>query len=136
MRMMGKGIFRFIFYLRLHLNKMEGIFFIRIFAVFFRVWWISTTVHSRKYNAWWRYTRTDMWACTGDQVWSEKCKFFFGGGQDSILYRKITIKLHGTDTMANFVNMLFEFGEYSGVGIKTSLGMGYMKIINEGGRKW
>jgi len=48
---------------------------------------------------------------------------------------KITIKLHGTDTMANFVNMLFEFGEYSGVGIKTSLGMGYMKIINEGGRK-
>lgn len=24
---------------------------------------------------------------------------------------KITIKLHGTDTMANFVNMLFEFGE-------------------------
>lgn len=33
----GKGIFRFIFYLRLHLNKMEGIFFIRIFAVFFRV---------------------------------------------------------------------------------------------------
>lgn len=34
--------------------------------------------------------------------------------------------------MANFVNMLFEFGEYSGVGIKTSLGMGYMKIINEG----
>lgn len=48
---------------------------------------------------------------------------------------KVTIKLHGTDTMANFVNMLFEFGEYSGVGIKTSLGMGYMKIINEGGRK-
>ena len=34
---MGEGIFRFIFYLRLHLNKMEGIFFIRIFAVFFRV---------------------------------------------------------------------------------------------------
>lgn len=47
---------------------------------------------------------------------------------------KITIKLHGTDTMANFVNMLFEFGEYSGRN-QNFLGMGYMKIINEGGRK-
>lgn len=37
---------------------------------------------------------------------------------------KITIKLSGTQTMTNFANMLFEFGTFSGVGIKTSLGMG------------
>ena len=47
---------------------------------------------------------------------------------------KITIKLTGTKTMTNFANMLFEFGEYSGIGIKTSLGMGCIKL-NERGRK-
>lgn len=36
----------------------------------------------------------------------------------------ITIKIKGTQTMTNFANMLFKFGNYSGVGIKTSLGMG------------
>ena len=47
---------------------------------------------------------------------------------------KITIKLTGTKTMTNFANMLFEFGEYSGIGIKTSVGMGCIKL-NERGRK-
>lgn len=37
---------------------------------------------------------------------------------------KITIKIRGTQTMTNFANMLFKFGNYSGVGIKTSIGMG------------
>lgn len=41
---------------------------------------------------------------------------------------KITIKISGTQTMANFANMLFEYGEYSGIGIKTALGMGAVKI--------
>lgn len=44
---------------------------------------------------------------------------------------KITIKMKGTQTLTNFVNMLVRFGEFSGVGIKTSLGMGCMKIIDE-----
>lgn len=48
---------------------------------------------------------------------------------------KITIKMSGTQTMTNFAHMLFEFGEYSGVGIKTSLGMGCLKIIKERGKK-
>lgn len=39
---------------------------------------------------------------------------------------KITIEMRGTKTMANFAKMLFEFGKYSGVGIKTSLGMGFI----------
>ncbi|MDO5410704.1 MAG: CRISPR-associated endoribonuclease Cas6 [Lachnospiraceae bacterium] len=45
---------------------------------------------------------------------------------------KITIKLTGTQTMANFAKLLFEFGEYSGIGIKTALGMGAIKILDEG----
>lgn len=48
---------------------------------------------------------------------------------------KITIKMSGTQTMKNFAHMLFEFGEYSGVGIKTSLGMGCLRIIKERGKK-
>ncbi len=47
---------------------------------------------------------------------------------------KITIKVNGTFTMAEFANMLFRFGTYSGVGIKTSLGMGCVKIL-EGERR-
>lgn len=48
---------------------------------------------------------------------------------------KITIKMNGTQTMANFANMLFRFGEYAGVGIKTAIGMGYIKMTEERGRK-
>ena len=47
---------------------------------------------------------------------------------------KITIKMKGTQTMTNFAHMLFEFGEFSGVGIKTSLGMGCIKIMEERGK--
>lgn len=42
----------------------------------------------------------------------------------------ITIKIHGTQTMSNFAKLLFEFGNYSGVGIKTAMGMGSV-IITE-----
>lgn len=45
---------------------------------------------------------------------------------------KITIKMSGTQTMTNFANMLFQFGAYSGVGIKTALGMGCIQIIKGG----
>lgn len=42
---------------------------------------------------------------------------------------KIMLKLSGTQTMANFARLLFEFGTYSGVGIKTALGMGAYRIL-------
>lgn len=48
---------------------------------------------------------------------------------------KITIKMRGTQTMANFANMLIQFGEFSGVGIKTTLGMGAIKIIDVRSKK-
>lgn len=44
---------------------------------------------------------------------------------------KITLKLSGTNTMRNFANMLFHFGEYSGVGMKTSLGMGAYRLLEK-----
>lgn len=40
----------------------------------------------------------------------------------------ITIKIAGKQTIANYIRMLLEFGEYSGVGIKCSMGMGAMRI--------
>ena len=40
----------------------------------------------------------------------------------------IGIYIRGTDTMARYARMLFRFGEYAGVGIKTSIGMGSIKI--------
>ena len=41
----------------------------------------------------------------------------------------ITIKMDGTQTMASFARMLFVFGTYAGIGIKTSLGMGSIQLM-------
>ena len=48
---------------------------------------------------------------------------------------RITLKVTGPQTMSDFANMLFCFGSYSGIGIKTSLGMGAINILEEGERK-
>ena len=49
---------------------------------------------------------------------------------------KMTFRINGAQTLCNFADMLFRFGEYSGVGIKTSLGMGAVRLLHEdsGGR--
>lgn len=44
----------------------------------------------------------------------------------------IKIKITANQTISNLINMLFEYGKYSGVGIKSSLGMGAIKIIKGG----
>lgn len=41
------------------------------------------------------------------------------------------IKINGTDTMARYARLLMRFGAYSGIGIKTAIGMGGIKI-NDG----
>lgn len=41
---------------------------------------------------------------------------------------RIYIHINGPQTMVNFARLLFEFGNYSGVGIKTALGMGYIHV--------
>lgn len=45
---------------------------------------------------------------------------------------KVTIRVNGTQTMTDFANLLFRFGTYSGIGIKTALGMGAIKLIERG----
>ena len=42
----------------------------------------------------------------------------------------VTLKIRGPQQFVNLVNMLLKFGEYSGVGIKTSIGMGSLSIEN------
>lgn len=42
---------------------------------------------------------------------------------------KMKLKINGPQTLVNFANLLFRFGEYSGLGIKSAMGMGNMKII-------
>lgn len=41
---------------------------------------------------------------------------------------ELGIKVTGTDTMAKYARLLARFGEYSGVGIKTAVGMGAISI--------
>ncbi len=45
---------------------------------------------------------------------------------------RVTIKIRGTQDFTRLVNMLLRFGEFSGTGIKTSMGMGAYKIITGG----
>lgn len=48
---------------------------------------------------------------------------------------RLTFKIHGTDTMVAYMNMLARFGEFSGVGIKCAMGMGAIRIIKRGETK-
>ncbi len=41
------------------------------------------------------------------------------------------ISFWGTETMMKYARMLFRFGEFSGVGIKTGMGMGAIRISNK-----
>lgn len=59
--------------------------------------------------------------------------FYMEGVKIPSFLGKITVKLTGTQTMANFARLLLEFGTYSGVGIKTALGMGAYRIVKNGG---
>lgn len=45
---------------------------------------------------------------------------------------KITIKVNGPQSLVNLANLLFRFGEYSGIGIKCSLGMGAIRVEKKG----
>jgi len=41
---------------------------------------------------------------------------------------QLSIRVSGPQAMVNFLHMLFRFGEYSGIGIKTAMGMGNIKL--------
>lgn len=59
-------------------------------------------------------------------------KFYLDKGKIPGFIGKVTFKFSGNNTMTNFANMLFKFGEFSGVGAKASLGMGAIRIIERG----
>lgn len=44
---------------------------------------------------------------------------------------KVTFRIRGSQTMVNFANLLFRFSTYSGIGVKSSLGMGAVKFAEE-----
>lgn len=48
---------------------------------------------------------------------------------------KMTVRINGSQTMADFANLLATFGTYSGVGIKSALGMGAVRLLEERGEK-
>ena len=62
-------------------------------------------------------------------------QFYLEGIKIPSFIGKLTIRVGGTRTMADFANLLFRFGTYSGVGIKTALGMGAIKLMGKGGKK-
>lgn len=48
---------------------------------------------------------------------------------------EITVKCTGANTMARFIRLLLRFAEYSGIGIKTAVGMGAVALVDNIGRK-
>ncbi len=44
---------------------------------------------------------------------------------------ELTLKVTGAQPLVNLIQYLFYFGEYSGIGIKTAIGMGAYEIIEE-----
>lgn len=61
----------------------------------------------------------------------KSCKFNLESIAIPAFTGRISIKCSGTSTMQKFLHMLLKFGTYSGVGIKTGLGMGAISIGRE-----
>jgi CRISPR-associated endoribonuclease Cas6 len=60
------------------------------------------------------------------------CAFSLEGVKIPAFRGSVTVRVSGSQTFVNFVNMLAEFAEFSGCGIKTALGMGgVIHIRNE-----
>lgn len=59
-------------------------------------------------------------------------KFQLEGVKIPAFVGQITIKVTGPQQLVNVVHLLLKYGEYSGVGIKTAIGMGALQIINRG----
>ncbi|MCM1578185.1 MAG: CRISPR system precrRNA processing endoribonuclease RAMP protein Cas6 [Ruminococcus sp.] len=47
---------------------------------------------------------------------------------------RVTLKISGAPEFVRLINMLLEYGEYSGTGIKTSMGMGAYRITGKRGK--
>ena len=58
-------------------------------------------------------------------------RFFVEGVKIPAFMGRVTISIHGNQTMQNFARLLLRFGEYSGIGIKTAMGMGAMRLMKK-----
>lgn len=56
------------------------------------------------------------------------CNYGVGNSKIPSFMGKMLLRIDGTQGIVNFANMIFRFGEFSGVGIKTAMGMGSIKI--------
>ena len=61
------------------------------------------------------------------------CGFPLEGVTISSFIGNFTLKVDGPQSLVNFAHMLFKFGEYSGIGIKNSVGMGAICVENKNG---
>lgn len=57
------------------------------------------------------------------------CCYSVHGARIPSFMGELGIKINGPQAMVNFANLLFRFGEYSGIGIKTAMGMGNINIV-------
>lgn len=62
----------------------------------------------------------------------KSCWFYLEKTKIPSFIGEFTIKINGNSQLVSLANMLFKFGEYSGIGIKTALGMGAIKIKKRG----
>jgi CRISPR-associated endoribonuclease Cas6 len=74
--------------------------------------YIEKNVHISSYNL-----RTNYY-----QIHDQKIPAFLGS---------ITLVVRGATTLVQYLKMLILFGEYSGVGVKTSMGMGTIKLLGD-----
>lgn len=56
------------------------------------------------------------------------CNYNIGNSKIPSFMGKILLRIDGAQGIVNFANMLFRFGEYAGIGIKTAMGMGSIKL--------
>lgn len=56
------------------------------------------------------------------------CSYSVHGVKIPAFMGQLTIRVNGPQAMVNFLHMLFRFGEYAGVGIKTAMGMGNIAL--------
>ncbi|MGI6057206.1 MAG: CRISPR-associated endoribonuclease Cas6 [Bilifractor sp.] len=55
--------------------------------------------------------------------------FYLAGARIPSFIGDVTLRIHGTRQLANIARMLVGFGEFSGIGIKTGMGMGAVKVL-------
>ncbi|MCD8124163.1 MAG: CRISPR-associated endoribonuclease Cas6 [Lachnospiraceae bacterium] len=61
----------------------------------------------------------------------KSCFYSVHGSKIPAFMGEITIRVKGPQTLVNLINMLCHFGEYSGIGIKTAMGMGKLHVVEK-----